>query len=90
MGWPGVGLFLLRGAVGLVALIQGGYYLSKASYSSLGMWLGALLGLAAGGSLLAGFLTPIAGVVVVLGALGAGFSFCRRLDAEFVRCQAVR
>jgi uncharacterized membrane protein YphA (DoxX/SURF4 family) len=37
------------------------------------MWLG-LLGVAAGGSLLAGLLTPIAGVVVVLDALGAGCS----------------
>jgi uncharacterized membrane protein YphA (DoxX/SURF4 family) len=37
------------------------------------MWLG-LLGLAAGGSLLAGFLTPVAGVIVALGALGAALS----------------
>jgi uncharacterized membrane protein YphA (DoxX/SURF4 family) len=64
---------LLRGAIGLVALIQSGYYLSDGAYSTLGMWLG-LLGLAAGGSLVAGFLTPIAGVVVGLAALGAGFS----------------
>jgi uncharacterized membrane protein YphA (DoxX/SURF4 family) len=64
---------LLRGAIGLVALIQGGYYLSDGAHSSLGMWFGAL-GLAAGGSLVAGFLTPIAGALVVLGALGAGFS----------------
>src|SRR5580704_1441891 len=72
-GWPGVGLFLLRGAIGVVALIQGGYYLSDAAHSTIGIWLG-LLGLAAGGSLLAGLLTPIAGVVVGLDALGAGFS----------------
>lgn len=67
-GWPGVGLFLLRAAVGLVALIQGGFYLSG-GYSALG-----LFGLAAGGALLAGFLTPLAGVAVALGTLGAGFS----------------
>jgi uncharacterized membrane protein YphA (DoxX/SURF4 family) len=64
---------LLRGAIGLVALIQSGYYVSNDTHSSIGIWLG-LLGIAAGGSLLAGFATPIAGVAVVLGALGAGFS----------------
>jgi uncharacterized membrane protein YphA (DoxX/SURF4 family) len=68
-----VGLFLLRGAIGLVALIQGGYYLTDGTHSSLETWLG-LFGIVAGASLLAGFVTPIAGVVVGLGALGAGFS----------------
>jgi len=67
-GWPGVGLFLLRAAVGLVALIQGGLYLSD-GYSTVGV-----LGLAAGGSLLAGFLTPVASVAAALGIVGAGFS----------------
>jgi uncharacterized membrane protein YphA (DoxX/SURF4 family) len=51
-----------------VALIQGGLYLSD-GYSTLGV-----LGLAEGGCLLAGFLTPAAGVAVALGTLGAGFS----------------
>jgi hypothetical protein len=36
--------------------------------------LGGLLGLAAGGSLVAGLLTPVGGVLVGLGALGIGFS----------------
>jgi uncharacterized membrane protein YphA (DoxX/SURF4 family) len=64
---------LLRGAIGLVALIQGGFYLSDSAHFALGVWLGALLGLA-GGALLLGLLTPVAGVVVGLSALGAGFS----------------
>jgi uncharacterized membrane protein YphA (DoxX/SURF4 family) len=65
---------LLRAAVGLVALIQGGLYLYVLDgHPALGLWLG-LLGLASGGSLLAGFLTPVASVVVALGILGAGFS----------------
>jgi uncharacterized membrane protein YphA (DoxX/SURF4 family) len=63
---------LLRGAIGVVALIQSRYYLSNDTHSSFGMSLG-LLGLVAGGSLLVGFATPIAGGVVVLGALSAGF-----------------
>jgi len=48
-----------------VALIQGGLYLSD-GYSTLGV-----LGLAAGGLLVAGFLTPVAGVAVALGTLSA-------------------
>jgi uncharacterized membrane protein YphA (DoxX/SURF4 family) len=73
-GWPGVGLLLLRAAVGLVALIEGAFYLTQNTGSAPGTWLGGLLGLAAGGALLAGFLTPAAGVIVGLGALGVGFS----------------
>jgi uncharacterized membrane protein YphA (DoxX/SURF4 family) len=72
-GWPGVGLFLLRAAIGLVAVIQGVFYLSTDARSTLGVWLG-LLGLAVGTALLAGFLTPVAGVVVALEALGAALS----------------
>ncbi len=72
-GWPGVGLFLLRAAIGLVAIIQGVFYLTADAHSALEMWLG-LLGIAAGAALLAGFLTPVAGVVVALGALGAALS----------------
>lgn len=73
-GWPGVGLLLLRGAIGLVALIQSGFYLAQSGTSSLAVWLCGLLGVAAGGSLLAGLLTPVAGVIVTVGALGIGLS----------------
>jgi uncharacterized membrane protein YphA (DoxX/SURF4 family) len=73
-GWPGVGLLLLRAAIGLVALIQSGFYLTENAMSTPGGWLGGLFGLAAGASLLLGFMTPIAGVIVGLGALGIGFS----------------
>jgi hypothetical protein len=73
-GWPGVGLLLLRVAIGLVAVIQCGYYLAQATTSTPGLWLGGLLGLAAGASLLLGVLTPVAGVIVGLGALGIGFA----------------
>jgi uncharacterized membrane protein YphA (DoxX/SURF4 family) len=65
---------LLRAAIGLVALIQGGFYLSDSANSTPGTWLSGVLGLAAGGALLIGFVTPVAGVVMALGALGSGFS----------------
>jgi uncharacterized membrane protein YphA (DoxX/SURF4 family) len=65
---------LLRSAIGLVALIEGAFYLSSNAGSSPVLWLGALLGLGAGAALLVGLLTPAAGVIVGLGALGVGFS----------------
>jgi uncharacterized membrane protein YphA (DoxX/SURF4 family) len=42
--------------------------------SAPGIWVGGLVGLLAGASLLVGLLTPAAGVIVGLGALGIGFS----------------
>jgi uncharacterized membrane protein YphA (DoxX/SURF4 family) len=65
---------LLRGAIGMVALIQGGFYLADSANSGPGVWLCGLVGLGAGAALLAGLLTPIAGLVVCLGVLGIGFS----------------
>jgi uncharacterized membrane protein YphA (DoxX/SURF4 family) len=65
---------LLRGAVGLVALIEGAFYITGGNAAAAALWCGGLLGLVAGGALLIGILTPLAGVVVGLGALGIGFS----------------
>jgi uncharacterized membrane protein YphA (DoxX/SURF4 family) len=61
-------------AIGLVAVIQCGFYLAQGTMSNPGLWLGGLLGLTAGASLLLGVLTPVAGVIVGLGALGMGFA----------------
>ncbi len=65
---------LLRGAVGLVAVLEGAFYLTGGGASVPVLWCGGLLGLVAGGALLIGILTPLAGVIVGLGALGIGFS----------------
>jgi uncharacterized membrane protein YphA (DoxX/SURF4 family) len=82
----------LRMAIGLVAVIQCGYYLAQSAMSNPSLWLGGLVGLAAGASLLVGLLTPLAGVIVGLGALGIGFAlvpaptpnlFDARLSAVF-------
>ena len=64
----------MRAAIGIVALVQSGFYLSQATMSSPAIWLVGLTGLASGGMLLAGLVTPIAGVVAGLGFLGIGFS----------------
>ena len=67
-------MLLLRGAIGTVGLLQGVFYLAGRSVATPGMLLGGLLGLAAGAALLIGALTPIAGIVGSLGAIGIGFS----------------
>ena len=74
-GWPGIGLLLLRAAIGLVGLIQGGFYLTGKSDAMPGAWIAAVIGLAAGGALLIGLLTPVAGVVAGLGALAVATSW---------------
>ena len=68
-----MGLLLLRTAIGIVVLLQAGFYLDSTGSSSA-IWLSGLVGLAAGAALLIGVLTPIAGVVVGLGVMGIGFS----------------
>ena len=72
-GRPGVGLLLLRSAVGLTAA-QAGVYLS--SRDELSLWTSAacLLILATGSLLLAGFLTPLACIIVGLGGAAVAFS----------------
>jgi uncharacterized membrane protein YphA (DoxX/SURF4 family) len=65
---------LLRAAIGLVALVQSGFYLTQSGMLTPGMWLGGLLGLVAGAALLAGLFTPVAGAIVGFGALAIGFS----------------
>jgi uncharacterized membrane protein YphA (DoxX/SURF4 family) len=73
-GWPGLGLLLLRVAVGMVALFLGGSYLSESAASTAGTWFCGMIGSASGAALLIGIGTPIAGVVAGVGAMGLGFS----------------
>jgi uncharacterized membrane protein YphA (DoxX/SURF4 family) len=89
---------LLRGAVGLVALIEGAFYITGGSAVAPVLWCAGVLGLVAGGALLIGVLTPLSGVVVGLGALGIGFSivpaptpnlFDARLSAIFAGIMTV-
>ena len=71
-GWPGIALLLLRTAFGLAVIVQGALYLRGADSApaALPVGLAAMLG---GGLLLIGFLTPVAGSVVGLGAFGIWF-----------------
>ena len=73
-GKPGIGLLLLRAAVGVTAIAQGGVYLSGPGHLTVGMWIAALLVIASGALLLIGFLTKSAGVIVGLSSIGVALS----------------
>ena len=72
-GWPGAGLLLARAVIGLAILVQGAYYVLEPDPTLAGLVAGlaAILG---AGLLLLGFLTPLAGSFVAIGALGIWLS----------------
>jgi hypothetical protein len=74
-GSQGVGLLLLRAAVGVLAIIRGAVSMGDGGPHSFAIHILGLLALASGVALLAGFLTPIAGGLAVLGAIGMALSW---------------
>lgn len=68
-GWPGVGLLLLRVAVGISLLLQGAACLAGWDRGSWTWAVGPLV-LVIGAALLIGFMTPVAGALAVLGTAG--------------------
>jgi hypothetical protein len=74
-GKPGMGLLLLRVAVGFTAIAEGVFYLSGPSNPFLTKWLPGLALIASGGGLAAGFLTPVAGFLVGLCFAGIALSW---------------
>jgi uncharacterized membrane protein YphA (DoxX/SURF4 family) len=61
-----LGLLLLRSAVGVLVLVQGGAQLNDDTGLAAGAWISGILSIGAGASLLAGFMTPIAAALVAL------------------------
>jgi uncharacterized membrane protein YphA (DoxX/SURF4 family) len=74
-GRPGIGLLLLRAAVGFAATAGGIFYLSGPSNPSSGTWLLGLVLIAGGAALAAGFLTPFAALFVGLCFLGIALAW---------------
>jgi uncharacterized membrane protein YphA (DoxX/SURF4 family) len=68
-GWPGAGLLLLRAAIGVTTIVQGGLYLTEPGTLTFGTGTVGSVAIASGALLLSGFLTPVAGVLVGLGTL---------------------
>jgi uncharacterized membrane protein YphA (DoxX/SURF4 family) len=74
-GWPGVGLLLLRSALGVTLIAQGAAYVVDWPHLGLFTWTVALLAAASGVSLLIGYLTPFAGVLAGLICVGCALSW---------------
>ncbi len=74
-GRPGVGLLLLRAAVGFTAAAEDIFYLSRPSNPPSGKWLLGFVLITSGIAVVTGFLTPIAGLLVGLCFLGIAFSW---------------
>jgi uncharacterized membrane protein YphA (DoxX/SURF4 family) len=73
-GRTGIGLLLLRAAVGVLILLQGGMELIESPDPTIGTWVACSLAVAMGILLLVGFLTPIAAALVGLTAAGLWIS----------------
>jgi len=89
-----VGLFLLRAAVGLTVVIQGGLFLTDGGSQTLMNWGIGLIAVESGALLLIGFLTPIVCMLVGLGSAGIALSWFpaptpHLPDAVFVGIMAV-
>jgi len=65
-GWPGVGLLLLRVAVGVATVIHGGSYLVCNSNPTPAIWPICSLEIASGVLLLIGLLSPVVSVLLSL------------------------
>ncbi len=74
-GWPGAGLLLLRAAIGITMIIQGGLYLADPGNLTLRTGAVGLAVVGSGALLSIGFLTPVAGALVGVGALGIAFAW---------------
>lgn len=72
-GWPGAGLLLLRAAVGLSLVVQGGACL--AGHPGRWAWAVGPLAVVTGAALLIGFLTPVAGAVAEILSLSVALSW---------------
>jgi uncharacterized membrane protein YphA (DoxX/SURF4 family) len=72
-GRPGVGLLLLRAAVGVSLMVQGGACL--AGHPGRSAWALGPLAIGTGAALLIGFLTPMAGVLAELFTVGIALSW---------------
>jgi len=71
--WRGLGLALLRVATGLTLVIQGCVLLPGLRDFNMAIWAVCMLALMTGAWLIAGFLTPLGGVLAALIGLGMTF-----------------
>jgi uncharacterized membrane protein YphA (DoxX/SURF4 family) len=63
-GLPGLGLLLLRAAIGFAAVAEAGAYLAAHLDAATVIWVVGVLSVAGGALLVVGFLTPFAGAAI--------------------------
>jgi putative oxidoreductase len=68
--WPGLGLLLLRAALGLTLIVQGSIYVAAVQDAGVEVFAACALAIVSGGALVVGFLTPVACPLAIVG----GFS----------------
>jgi uncharacterized membrane protein YphA (DoxX/SURF4 family) len=73
--WPGVGMLLLRVALGATLIVQAAACLLAVHDVSIPMAVVCLLALASGGALILGFMTTVACAVGAFGSLGIALLF---------------
>lgn len=91
--WPGVGLLLLRAAVGVWAAIEGGsHVLGAGSASASGdpalILAGGGLAVLSGAALVVGFLTPVAALILALLGSGRALSWVPAPDPYLIGTHA--
>jgi len=69
-GWPGLGLLLLRAAIGVTLTVQGAIYLAAVQDAGLEVFAACALAIVSGGALIVGFLTPVACSLAVMAGFG--------------------
>ena len=74
-GRPGIGLLLLRAAVGLAAAATGVFYFAGQQNATAGQWVLGVVLTASGASLAVGFLTPFVGLLVGVCFLGMALAW---------------
>ena len=77
-GRPGIGLLLVRTALGALAVTFGALYLSSSMEHAAAVWLIASVLIVGGVALVIGFLTPFASLGIGLCVLGMVFSWFPR------------
>jgi uncharacterized membrane protein YphA (DoxX/SURF4 family) len=66
---------LLRVAIGVIAIVQGAFYLTQRATWTLGALASCLLLLVSGASLVIGFLTPVMSILIGIATLCNAISF---------------
>lgn len=89
-GWPGVGLLLLRMAVGATAIAAGAApIMTRSGTPTIGAVAISVIAIACGLLLLIGFLTPGVAIVTGLGSAGLTLPGCPALAASLLEAKPV-